>query len=150
MQALNYALVLAALALTVVAGPARAALEIDITRGNVEPLPIAVTDFQGAAGEMQRLGADMSGVIIGNLARSGLFKPLDRKAFLQAASTLQAPRFADWRVIDAQALVTGRVESLADGQIRVEFRLWDVFAGEQMTYSRLEGQQLEEWGLEAD
>ncbi len=134
MQALKHVLALAVVALLAATAPAHAALEINITRGNVEPLPVAVTDFQGESAEMARLGADMSGVVINNLGRSGLFRPLDRKAFLQKDKSLQAPpRFADWRQINAQALVTGRVETLADGQIRVEFRLWDVFAGEQMT-----------------
>ena len=115
------------------AGPA-AALEIRITSGNIEPLPIAVTDFFGKDGERARLGGEVSKVIIGNLARSGLFRPLEQKAFLQKPEALQAqPRFADWRVINAQALVSGRIELLADGQLKVEFRLWDVFAGEQMT-----------------
>ena len=30
--------------------PAAAAVEIDVTQGNVEPLPIAITDFQSADG----------------------------------------------------------------------------------------------------
>ena len=38
------------------------------------------------------------------------------------------PRFADWRVINAQALVNGAVTVQPDGRLRVEFRLWDVFA----------------------
>jgi len=113
---------------------AEAALEIDITRGNVQPLPIAVTDLYGESEEIKRLGADIAQVVTANLERSGLFRPLNPKAFLQKIEDLQGqPRFADWRQINAQALVTGRAEMQQDGQLKVEFRLWDVFASEQMT-----------------
>ena len=60
---------------------ARAEITIDITRGNVEPLPIAVTDFVGQSATASRAGQDIAGVIAANLERSGLFKPIDRKAF---------------------------------------------------------------------
>ena len=35
-------------------------------------------------------------------------------------------------MINAQALVTGRVTQEADGRLRAEFRLWDTFAGQQL------------------
>ena len=114
--------------------PAARALDVDITRGSARPLPIAVTDFYGQGGNTAQVGAEISGVVISDLARSGLFEPLDPKAFLQKPAELQGqPRFPDWRAINAQALVTGKVETQQDGQLRVEFRLWDVFAAEQMT-----------------
>lgn len=115
------------------ARPARAEITIDITRGNVEPLPIAVTDFVGKSGAAARAGREIAGVIAANLERSGLFKPIDPKAFIQSAGALNAlPRFGDWRVINAQALVQGRTEVVSDGRLRVEFRLWDVFSEQQM------------------
>ncbi|RDD60159.1 Tol-Pal system beta propeller repeat protein TolB [Ferruginivarius sediminum] len=114
--------------------PARAALEIDITRGYVEPLPIAITDFYGDSSETRQVGADIAGVIAGNLRRSGLFDPIDEGAFIQDPASLRAgPRFADWRLINAQALVSGKAEAQGDGRLRVEFRLWDVFAEQQMS-----------------
>ena len=42
------------------------------------------------------------------------------------------PRFADWRVLNAPALVYGRVVAGDDGRLKVEFRLWDVFAEQQL------------------
>ena len=126
---------LAAIGLLALAGrPARAELEIDITRGYVEPLPIAVTDFYAEAAEIQETGARIADVITSNLRRSGLFKPIEEGAFIQDPESLRAgPRFADWRLINAQALVTGAAEMQADGRLRVEFRLWDVFGEQQMT-----------------
>ncbi len=112
---------------------AEAEITIDITRGKVEPLPIAITDFVGAQGVAARYGRDLARVIGSNLERSGLFRPIDRRAFIQSAGALNTvPRFGDWRVINAQALVQGRTEMVPDGRLRVEFRLWDVFSEQQM------------------
>ena len=63
----------------------------------------------------------------------GLFAPIDKAAFIEKISNPDAaPRFEDWKVINAQALVTGRVSEEADGRLRAEFRLWDTFAGQQL------------------
>ncbi len=112
---------------------ARAELRIDVTRGTVEPLPIAISEFFGVSPDESQVGKDIADVISSNLERSGLFKPLDRKAFIQSAASIDVrPRFSDWRVINATALVNGSIESMADGRVQVQFRLWDVFAEAQM------------------
>lgn len=121
-------LVLAFCALAI--APARAVVEIDINRGTVEPLPVAIPSFLGAGD----LPAKMSSVIEADLKRSGLFAPIAKGAFIQKIDDANAaPRYEDWRVINAQALVTGQLVKQADGRLRADFRLWDVFAGEQMT-----------------
>ncbi len=113
--------------------PASAELRIDITRGTVEPMPIAVTSFAGAAEEEIRLGRDISSVVAADLERSGLFSPIDSRAFIQSNLAMNTiPRFGDWRVINAQALVQGRARIVEDGRLKVEFRLWDVFAEQHM------------------
>lgn len=114
-------------------GLARADVVIDISKANVQPLPIAITNFVAASDKEAQIGRDIAAVISADLERSGLFMPIDPKAFIQSAASLQVqPRFPDWRAINAQALVQGRIESTADGHLRVEFRLWDVFAETQM------------------
>jgi TolB protein len=113
---------------------ARAEVRVDITQGHMEPLPIAITDFFGKGNQNQEVGNDIATVVARNLERSGLFKPIDKGAFLQKPEALQLqPRYSDWRVINAQALVNGSVSLQPDGRLRVEFRLWDVFAEAQMT-----------------
>jgi TolB protein len=109
--------------------PARAVLEIDITQGVVEPLPVAITDFVSS----DAIGQEISAVITADLKRSGLFAPIDKAAFIETVANPDvAPRFDDWKVINAQAIVTGRVTKEADGRLRAEFRLWDTFAGQQL------------------
>ncbi len=112
---------------------AEAKLRVDITQGVSEPIPVAITKMGGSDATSSRVGQDISKVIAQNLERSGLFKAIDPNSFVQdAASAHAAPRFPDWRVINAQGLVTGTVAPQGDGRLRVEFRLWDVFAEQQM------------------
>ncbi len=118
-------------AIGMVSNPAFALVELSLDKPNAEPLPIAITDF--LSGE---LGPEISGIVAADLKRSGLFAPIDKGAFIEKITNPDvAPRFDDWKVINAQALVTGKVSN-DGGKIRAEFRLWDTFAGEQ-----LEGQQ---------
>ncbi|MBM3518441.1 MAG: Tol-Pal system protein TolB [Alphaproteobacteria bacterium] len=114
--------------------PVGAAMQIDITRGNVDPLPIAVARFIGEQPETAKFGADIANVVRADLERSGLFAPIAEASFIQEPEAMRIqPRFADWRLIDAQALVSGAVSTQEDGRLKVEFRLWDVFAETQMT-----------------
>ncbi|MBO6717563.1 MAG: Tol-Pal system protein TolB [Rhizobiaceae bacterium] len=109
--------------------PARALLQIDVTKGTVEPLPIAITDFLSG----DETGVEISNVIAADLRRSGLFAPIDKAAFIERNSNPDAaPRFADWTVINAQAVVNGRVTQEADGRLKVIYRLWDTYAGQQL------------------
>ena len=115
------------------AAPARAAVEVDVTKGTVAPLPIALPAFQSR----DALGQKIIDVVSADLKRSGLFAPVNPAAFIQKDLSPDAtPRFQDWTVLNAQALVSGRVTPEADGRLRVEFRLWDTFAANQ-----LDGQQ---------
>ncbi|RMF12774.1 MAG: Tol-Pal system protein TolB [Alphaproteobacteria bacterium] len=132
--------VVAAFFLLFAAGPAHAVLRVDITRGNVDPLPIAIPDFVGENGARTNVGTtidigrNVSEVISANLTRSGLFRPISKKAFIRGAEVPGGrPNFGNWRAIGAQALVTGQVELMSDGRIRVVFRLWDVLGESQMT-----------------
>jgi TolB protein len=113
--------------------PARAQLSIDITRGSLEPTAIAVMDFYGVTPEAEQFGQDIAEVVAADLERSGLFRPIDPRAFIQSPEEVRTNlRFADWKQINAQALIVGEVEIQGDGRVKAEFRLWDVFAEEHM------------------
>jgi TolB protein len=125
--------------------PAAAELHIDINRGNIQPMPIAIVPFQGESPREGQIGNDVGRVISADLERSGLFKPLDPRSFIQTAASLRAgPRFGDWRVIGAQALISGQAQIQSDGKLKVEFRLWDVFA-EQYLVGRAYSARPEDW-----
>src|SRR5438105_4488578 len=111
---------------------AGAVLKLDVTQGSIQPIPIAISDFLGGAPQDSATARNVSQIIAGNLQRSGLFAPINQAAYIEKIASIdQIPRFADWRQINAQALVTGRIAPL-DGRLKAEFRLWDVFAGAQL------------------
>jgi TolB protein len=125
----RFLVLLAALAALCAASlPASAALQVDVTQGNAQPLPIAIPDFVG-----DPQGANIAGVVRADLERSGLFRPLDQKGFAEHITDInKVPTFASWRSITAQGLVTGMVTQQPDGRLRVDFRLWDVYGESQM------------------
>nr|MBT6355430.1 Tol-Pal system protein TolB [Pelagibacteraceae bacterium] len=118
-----------------------ALIEVDITRGNLNPLPLAVSplsiDDQSKKSfekilNKENIGSEISTIVENNLRTSGLFNPLSKDAFLQAPDIANLkPRFEDWNLIKAQALITGKV-TYVDEKLRVEFRLWDVLAAKEM------------------
>lgn len=104
------------------------------TEGTIAPIPIAVPLF---VGDDPQLAANVSDVLQADLERSGLFRPLDRASFLEQVRDINAvPRFGDWRSVQADALVVGRVVNAGDGRVGAEFRLWDVASGKQLAGQR--------------
>ena len=107
----------------------------------MNPLPIAVSPLATDNDSKQKfknevkiddLGAEISKVVENNLMTSGLFNPLPRDSFLQEPDIAHfKPRFEDWKLIKAQALITGKVEYI-DEKLRVEFRMWDVLAAKEI------------------
>jgi TolB protein len=113
--------------------PAAAQLKLNVTQGNVQPITIALPDFTGAGLPDPATARAVTQIIAANLKRSGLFDPIDQTAYLEKISNIDTtPRFPDWRQINAQALVTGRLSRLPDGRLGGEFRLWDVFAAQHL------------------
>ena len=118
-----------------------AVVEIDITRGNLDPLPIAISPLHIESGSkdikqggkvIKNVGEEIAKVIEVNFKRSGLFNPLKKESFVQNPDIAHIkPRFEDWRLIKAQALVTGKV-TVSEDKLRAEFRLWDVIAAKEM------------------
>jgi TolB protein len=112
---------------------AGAVVRLDITEGNFQPLPIAIPKFLAGGQDDGDTANAVTQIVTANLQRSGLFAPIDPAAYIERiASVDTVPRFPDWRNVNAQALVTGRIGRQADGRLQAEFRLWDVLAGQQL------------------
>ena len=83
-----------------------ALIEVDITRGNLNPLPVAVSPLsidESSKKEFKKIlkkeniGSEISEVVENNLRTSGLFNPLNKDAFLQEPDIANLkPRFEDW------------------------------------------------------
>ena len=118
---------------------ANSLITVDITRGNLDPLPIAVSPLHVDIAsqdleeiKIKELGEKVSEIIEKNFKSTGLFNPLKKDAFVQKPDIAHLkPRFEDWRLIKAQALVTGKL-LVKDGKLKVEFRLWDLTASKEM------------------
>ncbi len=116
-----------------------ALIKVDITRGNLDPLPIAVSPLHVDKNsekikniKIKDLGSNISSIIEKNFKSTGLFNPLKKEAFVQKPDIAHLkPRFEDWRLIKAQALVTGKL-SVKENKLKVEFRLWDLTASKEM------------------
>ena len=110
-----------------------AELRIDITSGYTEPTPIGIHDFIGTNDEENSVAKQITKLVIADLNNSGIFRIIDPKAYIQKIPSPNVmPKFSDWRVINAQALIVGSTQINTSGQVRIEFRLWDVFAEQQM------------------
>ncbi|MEM7520165.1 MAG: Tol-Pal system beta propeller repeat protein TolB [Pseudomonadota bacterium] len=107
-------------------------LRIIIDEAIIEPLPIAVPDFQAENAAATQLATEMARVVAADLTGTGLFRELPATSFISTVSDFNAAiAFADWKAINAQALVTGAVSVQGDA-VNVKFRLYDVFSGAEL------------------
>jgi len=128
-----FSIILIGLFTTIDALPSRAELKIDITRGTVKPIPVAITDLLGKSDKELNFGRNIAMVIKADLVRSGLFSAINEKAFIDVEKSIDTnPAFGNWRLLKAQALSQGKVEIDGNNELKVQFRLWDVFAEQQM------------------
>ncbi len=115
------------------AGGARAQTEVEITQGQLQPLPIAIPPLGGTDARTGELGGRVAEVVADDLERSGFFRATPASSFPNSPiSASVSPDFAAWRPTGAQDLVTGQVSTDADGRLRAGFRLWDLASGRQL------------------
>ena len=123
------------LVLALLAGPAFAQngpLRLTITDGVIEPLPFAVPTFQAETAGAEQLAADITRLVAQDLTNTGLFREIPASAFISQPAGFGAPlAYADWRAINAQAVIGGAVAVSGD-QLVVKFRLYDVFSGVEL------------------
>ena len=111
------------LAVALVASPARAVIEIEITRGGDNAIPIAIVPFGG--NDPESTPADIAAIVAADLQRSGNFAPLNREDLVATPVSGDRPRFANWRLTGADFLLIGAVRPDGEG-FAVEFQLYDV------------------------
>ncbi|MEN9061839.1 MULTISPECIES: Tol-Pal system beta propeller repeat protein TolB [Ponticoccus] len=124
---------LAALVLPAIAAAQGGPLRIEITEGVIEPMPFAVPSFVAETPAAQPYADEITNVIASDLIGTGLFREVPRDAHISRVSSFGAPiQFADWKAVNAQALITGAVTADGAGRVVVKFRVWDVFAGTEL------------------
>ena len=109
-------------------------LQIDIMGGNIQAMPIAISYFSTEENLKElNLHKNIPNLIANNLINSGLFKLLDRDAYMQNPDQLNArPKFRDWRIIDAQALISGKIIKKTEDKLSVSVELWDIYGEKRM------------------
>lgn len=125
--------------MTLFAVPAYAELEIDVSGASRNPMPIAVPEMIGSSSNLftklvgRDYGSKIHEVITADLDRSGLFKIIPQNSYIETLDSIdQQPQFVDWQAIKAQALVQSQITELPGEKLKVDFRLWDVAASQQM------------------
>jgi TolB protein len=119
--------------MTLSARHAAAQVNLQITQGNFQPMPIAIPEFIPSTANDADTAHGVTQIVTANLQRSGLFAPIDPSAYIEKIVNFDSvPNFQAWRSINAQSLITGRVAQQGDGRLKAEFRLWDVLAGQQL------------------
>ncbi len=107
-------------------------LRLEISDGVIEPMPIALTDFVPQESLATDLAIRITRLIAADLASTGLFREIPSTRHIGRVTNFSSPvQYADWKAINAQALITGSVSVQAD-RVVVQFRLFDVFAESQL------------------
>ncbi|MGB7322696.1 MAG: Tol-Pal system beta propeller repeat protein TolB [Albidovulum sp.] len=105
-------------------------LRIVIEDGVIEPLPFAVPLFLPETAGAADAAAEITRLVAADLSGTGLFREIPASAFISPVTSFDAAvAYADWKAINAQALVTGAVAVGTDGRINVKFRLYDIYSG---------------------
>ena len=111
--------------------PAYAVLKIDITQGNVEPLSIAIAEFQPSQSTSTKFAAEIHNIVKNDLTSSGIFSVLHKATIPENVGVNEVPEFSQWTNLDVSAILTGEVANNND-EVAVTFRLWDPIKEEQI------------------
>ena len=113
-----------------------AVLDIQITEGMEEALPIALVPFGWSqAASLPPLRP--TEIIANDLRRSGRFNPMDFKDLPQQPHTPEQVNFQDWRLLGMENIVIGNLYLTTAGEYEIEFRLFDVYRETQIAGYRL-------------
>ena len=113
---------------------AHAVLDIKITQGIEEPIPIAITMFGWSqAGRVAPI--DIVEIITNDLARSGRFNVMDAQDLPQNPTQFDAINFNDWRKLGMENIVIGNLVLTDSGNYDVSFRLVDIYRTESCSSS---------------
>lgn len=115
-------------------------LELELTQGVFEPLPIAIPSFEAETPEAAAVAFDITRLVARDLTGTGLFREIPAEAFISDPGGFAAPvAFNDWRSLNARAVVKGAV-SVVGTQMIVKFRVFDVLTGAELQGQQMVGQ----------
>jgi TolB protein len=118
-----------------IAPAARAQLQIQITSGVTNPVPIAIVPFA----EGPTAGTDVADVVQHDLVGSGRFTALPRDRMPATPTDAADVKFADWKAAGSDYVVVGRVTPVENGQLAVDFNLLNALTGQSISRQRFTG-----------
>ena len=113
-----------------------AVLDIKITQGIEEPIPIAIAMFGWSQGGGVA-PIDIAEIITNNLTRSGRFNVMDVQDLPQNPTQYDAINFNDWRKLGMENIVIGNLVLTDSGNYDVSFRLVDIYRKKQIAGFRI-------------
>ena len=115
---------------------APAVLDIRITQGMEEALPIAIIPFEWPD-PTDPLLLDMHITIANDLARSGRFNTMEERDMPQSPVQFSEINFRDWRLLEIENIVIGNIRPLGEENYEIEFRIIDIYKGAQIAGFRI-------------
>lgn len=122
--------------LAIAANNVFAELTIEVTKGVDNAVRVAVVPFDWRGN--QPLEEDVSSIIDSDLTLSGRFETLPVEQMLSLPNKPDEVLFRDWRLLDVEYLVIGRMEPLDYG-VRLHFALYNVFKQSLVLSQTIEG-----------
>jgi TolB protein len=119
------------------AAAARAELQIEITSGVRDPVPIAIVPFAPADATGGDL--DVARVVQHDLEGSGRFRALSRERMPATPSRADEVVAASWKAVGSDYVVVGRVTALDAGRLAVDFDLVNALNGTRLARQRFVG-----------
>lgn len=117
---------LVVLLLLIMAGPVQAVLKIEITKGAVGALPIAVVPFGNDD------GTNIAKIVESDLQLTGRFDALKRENMLEKPVESAEVDYQNWRILDVEYLVVGQVKPSGNGGRIYQFELLDVYKQQRL------------------
>jgi len=116
--------------LALAASPARAELQVNVTQGVTDPIPIAIVPFARAVPADG--GLDVAGVVQHDLESSGRFRPMPRKDMLSTPTRAADVQAADWKAAGNDYVVVGRVTAVSTNELDIECDLVNTLTGQRV------------------
>jgi TolB protein len=117
------------------AAQAQAQLQIEITRGQENAVPVAIVPFGWTATGTPP--GDLAQIVANDLRSSGRFDPIDPKDMIDRPTTGDQIRFNDWRLLKTDFIAVGQVSPDAGDRYNVQFELYNVLTGQRLLGQRM-------------
>jgi TolB protein len=112
------------------ASPARAELQVNVTQGVTDPIPIAIVPFARAVPADG--GLDVGSVVQHDLESSGRFRAMPRKDMLATPTRVTDVQAADWKAAGNDYVLVGRVSAPSASELDIECDLVNTLTGQRV------------------